>query len=944
MKLLALATWRRGAAAAVLGATLLSASPALAVTAQEAPGLAQRALTDAEREFDTVRKAIADARNSQRTAEQRLADSEVLLRNRDYPRAITSLHEILEKFPDHPTVVPDALSQLGEAYYQSRQYLSARRTYRQIIEKSTQSRMAPYVPRAYIRLVDIALRTQNGKELDELLVKLGAAPAGSEPTLSYARAKLLLGKKDFANARASASLVPVGHLFHHQAKYLLGVITMREAQAQAPVVKLAPGQTPPPTPPSRYAASIEAFRQVTRLTPDTNEHRQVIDLAWMAIGRLFYEADQWNEAADAYGHVDRTSPEFGTSLYELAWVYVRLNDTSRASRALEILSIVDPNNTYQADGTLLRADLMLRGGDFRRALELYEGVRKTYDPMREKVQTFLDSSKDPAVYYDRLSNGEGLEGIDGASILPPLAVQWAREAQDGPAAFALLDEMSQSRDLLRQSAQMVAKLRAVLAAPNRVKAFPELRAGDERSLLLLNRITQSRGLLAQGLDDASGSSDVAGELGAVRQERRALQQRLRMLPLTDGDLADREASAERQWNRVSQGLQQLQLQVDQIQALSNSLKSVLTRSQGKDPTQVKAWQDELDANERDLKTYRELLSTMRRQVEYGRLQVGYGDQRFVDDDQLRQAFREKLTRELQLTASLGGAAGEYASRAQPILTQAASEEDRLIALRRELQGEVDKKAAEIERVVQSEASSLLSISSKLDTLDQEARLVIGQVAMRNFTLVRDKLRNVVLRADVGASQQAWEVREEQMFRVNTLRRERDREDKMLQDELKEVLDDSIDPAPSTPLGRHGFYERQRALWRQEAAAAPLLVWHRPRAGSRRLGRRSLPAAARRRQGRRRQGWHRTDRQGRQGRHRQGWQGSAGDVRVVRSLGGRDGGSGRVHALSRLLGHEPPAHLLVHPPLGPAAAAAHRRPAQGARSAPEGGRVVRARWS
>jgi len=68
------------------------------------------------------------------------------------------------------------------------------------------------------------------------------------------------------------------------------------------------------------------------------------DLAWLAIGRLFHETDNYVEAAEAYSHVDRGSPEFSTMLYELAWVYVRLGDFERAQRALEVLTITDPNN------------------------------------------------------------------------------------------------------------------------------------------------------------------------------------------------------------------------------------------------------------------------------------------------------------------------------------------------------------------------------------------------------------------------------------------------------------------------------------------------------------------------------------------------------------------------------------------------------------------------
>jgi tetratricopeptide (TPR) repeat protein len=784
----------------VLAGLLLSVGlegSALAVSSGDAPGLAQKSISDADQEIEIVRRVINDARNTTRTAEQRLADADVLVRTRDYARAITVLNEIIDKHSDHPTAYPDALSMLGEAYFQSKQLLSARRTFRLILEHSNESRMSSYVPRAFSRLVDIALKRRDAKDIDALLVKLGAYSSGSEPTLAYAKAKAQFFKKDFPGARSAASSVPAGHMLFHQAKYLLGVIAMREAQAQAPPPKVAPGDAPPAAPPTRYAAAIEAFRQVTQLSPDTAEHRHVIDLAWLAIGRLFYEADQWFDASDAYNHVDRASPEFGASLYELAWVYVRLGDSDRAARALEILAIADPSNAYLADGSLLRADLLLRAGVFKNSLEIYQSVRSEYDPMRQRVDTFLGSTNDPAVYYDKLAS-EQLDSVDNTSLLPPVAIQWAREAQDGPAAFALLDDISQSRELIRQSQVLVSKLRVILGAPNRVRAFPDLRSGDERALEVINRISVARGTLAQGLDSAE-PSEVSGELAAVRQERRELQKRLSLLPLTEGDMADRDASAERQWNKVSQRLQQLQLEIDQLQAIVNGLKRMIvegTAGASRDPATVKQWRDELDANERDLRTYRDQISATRKSIETGRLQVGYGDQRFVDDEQLRKDFREKLTQELQLVAggAAGGGAAEYASRATPVMAQAAATENKLIAVRRDLDAEVSKKSAEIDAVVQKEA---VNIATRLDALDQEARLVVGQVAMRNFGLVRDKLRNIVLRADVGTVEQAWEVREEQMTRVNNLRRERDRESRLLEEELHEVLDDSVDPAPAT---------------------------------------------------------------------------------------------------------------------------------------------------
>ena len=51
---------------------------------------------------------------------------------------------------------------------------------------------------------------------------------------------------------------------------------------------------------------------------------------------------------------------------------------------------------------------------------------------------------------------------------------------------------------------------------------------------------------------------------------------------------------------------------------------------------------------------------------------------------------------------------------------------------------------------------------------------------------------MVLRADVGIVQEAWESREEHRVRVRNLLRERSREEQNLNDELREVLEDAED--------------------------------------------------------------------------------------------------------------------------------------------------------
>src|SRR6202041_443430 len=105
--------------------------------------------------------------------------------------------------------------------------------------------------------------------------------------------------------------------------------------------------------------------------------------------------------------------------------------------------------------------------------------------------------------------------------LPPIAVRWAREAEDGPAAFAVIDDVNQCKTLIKKSQRLIDKLMALRGASNRVRASPELLAGESRALGLLNRLTRARRSLAKALD-AVEPEEVSGELLMARTERRKL--------------------------------------------------------------------------------------------------------------------------------------------------------------------------------------------------------------------------------------------------------------------------------------------------------------------------------------------------------------------------------------------------------------------------------------
>ena len=789
--------------ALVLLSGLVVSLEAAAIGASAARQSATTTVVEAEAAAQKLRRTISTKGRKQLAAEKRVVAGELLLRTKDYDRSINELSQVVELFRQGKASAAahsDALYYLAEAYFRSPgggQLLSARRQYAEIAKRGNRSPYSRYAGRALGRLVDVALRTGDLSGLEfvfEQIQKITQPdPTGS---IAYALGKAHFANRDFGAARSALGGVSPGTAFYHQSAYLLGVILLKQAIASggASENSVVPG-APVASNVAKFNAAIGQFYSLTKLPSDSDEHRQVIDLAWMAIGRLQYETNQYLEAAQAYSHIGRKSEQFGEMLYELAWVYVRLGDYQRAQRALEVVSISSPGSMHLADGSLLRADLMLRSGQFDKSLKLYQSVRNQFDPLRAEVEEFMNRTTDPAVYYDRLVEDPLEAGIDNK--LPELALRWVREESEDDRVFAVVDDVNRSRALIKEARTLGRKLGAVLSSATRAKAFPELKNRLEETLGALNSVSLARRTLALGLEDTNDDS-LSGEIATVRAERRSLMKRMGWVPVTAGDFARREGAGRKKWRKLSQGLQRLNLEADKLAAIINGLRRVLRDADQygvvQDPANRERFMEGIRANEQDLLSYRRAIKEYSEQIALGRVQVGLGDPRFLQDAQIRTRFRKVFEREVKLVAS--GAAGEdaavYARQIGPLLSQARSVENTLNSVKSGIDSQVAEGSETLTEVVSEEMTNIDEYAGRLDALDNHARLLVGEVAMKNFSLVRDKLKDIVLRADVGIVQEAWELREEQRTRMRNLQRERAREEQSLNDELREVLDDSED--------------------------------------------------------------------------------------------------------------------------------------------------------
>ena len=750
-----------------------------------------RELTDIEGELAGVRRQPLQSQSvrSPTYVEERLTDGELFYRLQDYLRASIIFTDIVENHPRHPAAA-DALFLLGDSLFHAGDYLGARSRFRQVLDRAGDPSMRPYVQRALGRLIEIAIHIRDFDGVEQYFQQLSRLPPTEvEATTAYFRAKYLYSRAvppedvlresgtgtldqqqeqgfqpspqvdltTLEQARQAFEAVPAGSPYYLQARYFIGVIhTLR----------------------NEYPQAIEAFRRVLRGEASTPEQRNVIHLTHLALGRLQYETDQLDQAIEAYQAVPRTSPYFDTALYEVAWVYIRLGDSTRAERALEVLSVAAPDSHYIPDGKVLRGNLLLRNGRFDDANEVFREVRNQFGPVLRDLDAIRSAQPDLQAHFRRLVR-ENMEAFDVSNFLPENARDWVNLEGDFERAVNALRDLAQARQLIRETDDLVVRLNAALGAPNRVSVFTDLRQQREKTTALRNRAAAVRRQLVRW--EERNLRGGGADLEQVRERRRRIERQLGGMPTNEEDFIVRDDELLGRYRALDRQLSELEVELMGLDARIVALRRFLDTAENDIENEATVL-EEIARQEAAVAAYREQIQQLERLIEVGRIQVGVGDSRYQRDDRLRAEYQSLVDQERRLS-------GANRSEAEPLFRRLASIESAIDQHDARVDRVVEERVADMRRVIDEEQAKLDGYRNAIAGLEGEAEEVIGAVTANTFQEVRERFYDLVLRADVGRIDVAWARREEHRMRVDMLTRERSRELQALDDEFRDIMDE-----------------------------------------------------------------------------------------------------------------------------------------------------------
>lgn len=757
-----------------------------ALLAATAPGLCAASgwLDDAEREYRTLAQRLEQAEKDAGSSEaspitvatQRLAAAEEQYALGDWLHASILLSAVVdEPVARQAEFYPRAVFLLADSLRNRGSCKAAADLYAELLAMPS----APDRAAAAAGALDCAVKLGRYMEFDALAREaLRAATGAPSPEVLYIAAKGAFFRRDLKDderiklALEAFSRVPPP--YNLAARYFEGVL---ELQAK------------------RQDSAFERFHECAGLPTVNPQQAEIREYCTLACGRILAEQGKYAEALERYRQLPVESQHFDEAEYESAWALVKAGKLDQALRVAEVIADLAPDSAAAPQATILQGHLHLKLGRYSKALEAYNRVINTYAPVRDEIDAVLTMHEDPARYFEELVSHKG-KAFDVAALLPPLALRWASRSGGVAGAISLAGGIHDGRNAVLEAEGIAARIEAALARGGAIDAFPALRkawtASDavETASVWMEADLTDRVI---GVFGATLPADRRVEIDQVRARRKPLEAPLATLPRTleeadarQARLRERMASVEREASRFDYLVSGCTAAIDATELWVERYRAQL----GGDAESRAEFADELRRQRAVVAAYQAEVRDIRQAIGEARDKVS-GVALATGEAGVRERFLSALADERKLLdaprSGLGQDRLQELERGEELIYRLAKLRDRAQAVKASSARAAEARAGALRARIAVERRELQSQASAIDSVVQEAKTFVGELAFRSFRDVREQFYQLVLKADVGIVDVAWSRKRERLDKIQQLSQQKATELQQLDRDFKNLL-------------------------------------------------------------------------------------------------------------------------------------------------------------
>jgi len=657
----------------------------------------------------------------------------------------------------------EALFMLGDSLYRLRNYAGAKR----YLDKLTVGSGNKRFQQALAELVDIAVRMHRMRDVEELAKKLDAIAADarkSELLYQFGRSFFLGGSTE--RGLAMLGQVQVGEPRWGAARFYIGAALVRQG---------------------KHDDAMAEFRRVSEAskaqTADGKGRIEAVvaDHCNLALGRLLLQAKKFDEAVQYYMLVDRNSAVYEEALFELAATYVAGAKPKRALEVLDILLLTVSDDNVAVQAAVLRGRINMLDKQYEKADAAYKEVVDRYSAIEGELRNFAGNDKNLEQFFAWLL----ARGSEDYSVVRPVSERVAKYLERDESMLrvvSLFDDMAAERADVKESAKIAAVLDTSLRESARLDMFPDLKDAWVRLAESQNRCIAAGKRIVDALRDmAYPSMDAEGKarVDAMLAQRKKLEVAYSKIPPDAGSYIRRQHRVVQDFTNMAGevGLLKAQLATvkEQLLSVEKMLNERLFGGEGVVLTkeQEKKIREALIAEKDELRRIFREIDEMSQAVEVAAQTVGAGDKVSADENAIRGALLAAQRAEQQVyvghleTRGVGDATR---------LRQSRMTLEKLYGDIMTLLGTVQERASErlagIKKVLAAEQRNIAEYQSSVRSYEDDARGLARQVGYELVRAAQGRLSEILLEADLGLVDVAWQRKQQKATAIRELQDER----------------------------------------------------------------------------------------------------------------------------------------------------------------------------
>lgn len=725
---------------------------------------------------------------------KRLSDGQINFLLKDYLRASIILLDAVE----HPAYRGrnawiEAVYYLAESLYYNRNFAGATKYYRILVQSRRK-----YSDQALVRLMEIASKTKKYTWLNQFFQQARQLPEGVlRDKIYYLWAKSVYDQGRLSEAQQLFSQVSSNNAYNARAQYFLGVISLQ-------------------TLPQNQSIPDATRRLQTALkTLPPKQEQKLRDVIYLSLGRLFLEQGQNDKALDFYRQIDRRSHVFDQALYEICWCYIRRAQTyktkylkrrefHRALQALEILLAFLPESPFYPNAQILQGHLQLQLAPFQdkdqdkmfgQAMTSYQTIATRYRGVFQEMDQLMQSRSNPQAFFEDLISRQ-LDQFQVSSVIPKDAIRWMSSEELMGQTLVMLRDLREMKEMLEGNKQIIQRLESALSLGDQIDLSPSLKQARLQGTTMRSDVISIQSKLNRMMLELV-SSKMTPEEKANYQK---IQLRLRDLsllymqtPKTSAELLSRSKTVLKRIEQLQSRLHNLTIQLNYASRYLTTVRKWLVENPDaqqlttKQRNELRTDANELEQRIRDL---REEHAKLGNELDLANIELGYAAAN-QQEQSIQREYQRLLTQEKQIL-------DQIKARLSPEEQQQVSEiqgfQERLQSAKRQLrnffarlQQESFRFRNDVQIKLAQEKNKQEQYRLQIANLEQDSKGLAAQIAYNSFISVRKKFYDLVLRAEVGVIDVAWQ--EKQTIQTEKLRltNEKNRELKVLDTEFQDLL-------------------------------------------------------------------------------------------------------------------------------------------------------------